>query len=401
MPKISRAPRPYYGSQSCISDLARVAAILIFLFSSAACNVIQPALSKNQNLVHGPPITDIVTPFDKALECLDGRVSKRITFSVGAILDQTGKEQYTNGGSGKYISQGAGDIVQSALFRSGATVINRRDPRIMDTEVRWGLIEKQNFIRSDFFVTGSINSLDFLPGGGLDLQVRGIGPRYRQHRILVGLDISLTEAKTGRIVANIPIQKQIVATETGLGVGRFFGDVLVNLDTGGGYREATQFAVRQMLNFATFELITQLMKPKNYIDCRQKIARIHGFNENSPSARAIYEHEARVNEERIAEENRAMTKLNQVALSSMLETSDENQETVKKAGTSSPNNDLSDTEMSSPGSSKKMLSNVEGPIKDREKQSTAFTDDKSNAAVYSNTENIERTLEKKNRIINQ
>ena len=37
--------------------------------------------------------------------------------------------------SGKFVTQGAGDIVQSALFQAGTTVVNRRDPRIMETEI--------------------------------------------------------------------------------------------------------------------------------------------------------------------------------------------------------------------------------------------------------------------------
>ena len=96
-----------------------------------------------------------------------------ITFSVGAILDQTGKEQLSDGGNGKFVTQGAGDIVQSALFRAGTTVLNRRDPRIMETEVKWGIRDGRRIVPTNFYITGSINSLDFLPGGGFDVKVAG------------------------------------------------------------------------------------------------------------------------------------------------------------------------------------------------------------------------------------
>ena len=227
------------------------------------------------DLVQGPPVVAIETPFDVALECLSGRISPKITFSVGAIADSTGKEQFTEGGTGKFITQGAGEIVQTALFNAGALVVNRRDPRVLEAEVKWGIRGSKSIVPSKYFVTGSINSLDFIPGAGFDAQIAGIGPRYRQNRILVGLDLSITDTSTGKIVANSSMQKQIFADELGLGIGRFFGNTLVNVDAANLRREATGLALRQMLNLATFDLLTQLMKPKNYVDCTETIKDYH------------------------------------------------------------------------------------------------------------------------------
>jgi len=235
--------------------------------------------------VEGPPVTDVVTPFDRAISCLDGQIHQGLTFSVGAILDATGKEQLSEGGTGKFITQGAGDIVQSALFQAGTTVLNRRDPRVMETEARWGVRDTKGVLPSVFFITGSINSLDFIPGGGFEAQIAGVGPRYRQYRIVVGLDLSLTETRTGRIVANVPLQKQIVASEAGFGVGRFFGDTLVSLDMGTQRREAVSFALRQMLNLATYELLTQLMKPELYSACSSLIDGVHGVVNSGRASR--------------------------------------------------------------------------------------------------------------------
>ncbi len=232
--------------------------------------------SENATLAEGPPITDIITPFDAALTCLKGRVQPEITFAVGAILDSTGKEQFTEGGAGKFVTQGAGEIVQSALFRAGVTVLNRRDPRVITTEAEWGIRAINTQVPVDFFITGSINSLDFIPGGGFSLEVSGVGPRYRQSRILVGMDLSVTQSSTGLIVANVPLQKQIFASEIGVGIGRFFGETLVSLDIGGQEREALNFALRQMLSLATFDLLTQLMTQENYLDCRAKIDEAYG-----------------------------------------------------------------------------------------------------------------------------
>ena len=242
---------------------------------------------ENAALVQGPPIEDIVTPFDQALMCLDGRVQPEITFAVGAILDSTGKEQFTEGGTGKFVTQGAGEIVQSALFRAGVTVLNRRDPRVITTEAEWGIRPIGTQVPVDYFITGSINSLDFIPGAGLSVQVSGVGPRYRQNRILVGMDLSITQSSTGLIVANVPLQKQIFASEFGIGIGRFFSETLVSLDAGGQEREALNFALRQMLSLATFELLTQLMQTENYRDCRTMIDEVFGAVENSGTAEKL------------------------------------------------------------------------------------------------------------------
>jgi curli biogenesis system outer membrane secretion channel CsgG len=211
-------------------------------------------------------------------------VQPKLAFSVGAIIDQTGKEQLTEGGTGKFVTQGAGDMVQSALFRTGVTVLNRRDPRVLETEVKWGVRDSKGIVPSNYFITGSINSLDFIPGGGFDIQVAGVGPQYRQSRILVGLDLSLTDTRTGRVVANVPLQKQIYSSEFNFGIGRFMGDDLVLLDIGGREREALHFALRQMLNLGTFELLTQVMPAKQYAECREFIDRMHGFVDQTSTA---------------------------------------------------------------------------------------------------------------------
>jgi curli biogenesis system outer membrane secretion channel CsgG len=249
------------------------------------------SLKNDAQLLDGPPVQDVVTPFDRALACLRQHIAPTVTFAVGAIVDETGKEQVNEGGTGKFVTQGAGDIVQSALFRAGATTVNRRDPRIMETEAKWGIRDARRIVPANYYITGSINSLDFLPGGGFDVQVAGAGPKVRQYRMLIGLDLALTEAKTGRIVANVPLQKQVVAKEVGIGVGRFFGETLVSVDIGANDREALNFALRNMLNLAVFELLTQVMQPKNYIDCRSEIDRIHGILDNSKSAEALQKFE--------------------------------------------------------------------------------------------------------------
>ena len=223
---------------------------------------------RNVRMVDGPPIQDVVTAFDNALSCLRGKIQPGVLFAVGQVVDATGKETYADGGTGKFVTQGAGEMVQTALFRAGVSVVNRRDPNISITEANWGIRDIKRQVPVNFYVSGSINSLDFIPGGGFSATIAGVGPRKRQSRILVALDLTMTDAYTGRVVANIPLQKQIYTSESGVEANTFFGDTLVQLDAGGMEREAMHFALRQMLNLATFELLGQLMNQDVYARCR-------------------------------------------------------------------------------------------------------------------------------------
>lgn len=264
-----------YGKRAAIQMCS------IFL---SGCSMIPPgaftARGDNAELVQGPPIEDVVTPFDEALACLRGNIQPGIVFAVGQIVDATGKETYADGGSGKFITQGAGEMVQTALFRAGVTVVNRRDPNIPIVETQWGIRDLSQQMPVNFYISGSINSLDFIPGGGFSAQIGGAGPRMRQNRILIGLDLTMTDAMTGRIVANVPLQKQIFARELGASLGRFFGETLVSLDAGGQEREAVHFALRQMLSFATFELLGQLMNAASFAPCKQRVIPFYGSIEN-------------------------------------------------------------------------------------------------------------------------
>lgn len=229
------------------------------------------ASTQNAPLVEGPPIEDVVTSFDDALTCLRGKIPSGVVFAVGQVIDATGKETYSEGGTGKFVTQGAGEMVRSALFRAGVSVVNRRDPQISLVEANWGIRDIRRQVPVNFFVSGSINSLDSIPGGGFSAQIGGMGPRYRQNRILVAIDLTLTDAYTGRIVASVPLQKQIFTQEYGGSTNTFFGKTLVQFEAGGMEREALHFALRQMLSLATTELLGQLMQPDVFMQCRDRV----------------------------------------------------------------------------------------------------------------------------------
>jgi len=67
---------------------------------------------------------------------------------------------------------------------------------------------------------------------------------------------------------------------------------LFNVNAGYKEREAIHFALRQMINLATFELLTQIMNPRDYSDCRKLIDKVSdGSIENTKTAKLSYEYE--------------------------------------------------------------------------------------------------------------
>lgn len=218
----------------------------------------------------GPAITDIVTPFDEALTCLDGIIAREAIFGVGRIPDNTGRR--TDAASSDFmITAGAGDIVQSALFKAGVTVVNRRDMGTAVMESQWGIRDLSPQLPTMFAITGSISSLDFVPASGFYAVIGGFGPRARLGRVIVGLDMAVTDTRTGRIVANVALKKQIVAREAGFQTSRVIDNIIVDLDFGLSEREALNFALREMLQFATFELLVQLMPVEKWQPCADGI----------------------------------------------------------------------------------------------------------------------------------
>jgi hypothetical protein len=177
---------------------------------------------------------------------------------------------------GRFVTQGAGDIVQSALFKTGVVLINRRDMGTSALESQWGLLDLAEQRSVNFVVTGSVNSLDFIPGGGFSANIGGVEAKKRQFRVMVGFDLAMTNVRTGRIVANIALRKQISADENGFILGRIFDETVVDVEIGNVRREAVNHALRQMLQLGTYELLTQMMPAKTYRSCSELIDERYG-----------------------------------------------------------------------------------------------------------------------------
>lgn len=246
---------------STSKPITAVAALSAILMTSA-CSV-----APKEKAIPAPPgppvVSNLVTPFDKALQCLATSTPsvkrKKMVFGVGEIADLTGKEQLTDGGSGKFVSQGLGDVLQSALVEAGALVVNRRDMRVLvfdrdRAKLPYGIVPTTHYF------TGSINRLDFFPGGAMQVGVDGINAGARQYRVMVGMNIALTDTRTGEVQKVESLDKQVVGDEVKAGVGRFFGSSLVEVGLNSGSREPLQFVGGQMVKLAGYNILSDIWK---------------------------------------------------------------------------------------------------------------------------------------------
>ena len=237
--------------------------------------------SKNISLEQGPPVQTVSTPYQSLMSCIAEQKAMRGAWAVGDIIDATGKVSTDREGTGRFISQGAGDMMQTMLMTAGAEkVMNRRDPRPVILEAKWGKRDMQRVQTMDYYITGSINTLDFIPGASAEVTVAGIGPRYRQSRALVGLDLHLTRADTTEVLGAVNISTQIFAEEMGFGVGRFFGTTLVDFDLGSGNREPLQLSLRSMLQYGLYELLKQV-EPELATNCQTIVDQVDGVKETT------------------------------------------------------------------------------------------------------------------------
>lgn len=240
------------------------------------------ASNENIALTGGPPVQTLVTPYDRLIGCVANHHGMGGVWAVGEIVDATGKFSAEYAGTGKFVTQGAGDMMQTTLVQAEAhEIVNRRDPRPVITEIQLGIRTAKSFTPMDYYITGSINTLDFIPGAAAELSVAGIGPRYRQNRAIVGLDLHLTDARTTQVLAAVNISKQIFADEAGFGIGRFFGDTLVDLDISGQNREPLQLSLRSMLQFGLYEMLTQI-DPQLKKTCQSIVDSVEGVEDRRP-----------------------------------------------------------------------------------------------------------------------
>lgn len=234
-------------------------------------------------VITGSAVRRNFTPLDPAFVCLAQSIRDKkqplLGISVGDVKDYTGKFSQSEGST---ITQGGSLMIYSALGKLGDVVQlqERFDTRIAELElaytdrrqlgdgrtysmeagkpaVPWVPYFGGSILRSTYYIVGGITELNYnIASGGAEVFVSGVGGRARTFTMNVGVDLRIVDTRSLVVVKTISLQKQIVGDEVGVGIYRFFGNQLLDINVGVKNQEPLQLGVRTTIEHGVIELIS-------------------------------------------------------------------------------------------------------------------------------------------------
>lgn len=237
----------------------------------AGCASTMAPLNEGVKPAFSYPVTTNDTPYSQCLDDLRQYPANQLPiFAVGEVADKTGQFNYDVNGKGNALTQGISEMLISALAKTGkANMVERLDLRIPLAEVK--LAEQKRLTRSseaygklpasDFIVIGALTELNYnIVSGGSQLFIRGIGGGARMVVINVALDLRVVDSRNFAIRYVSSLQKQIYGYEVEANIFRFFGNSLIELDTGAVRNEPMQLGVRSVVEMAVYQIMTGFLK---------------------------------------------------------------------------------------------------------------------------------------------
>lgn len=236
-------------------------------------------------VVVGPSSRRNYTPLEPAFSCLAEIMRhKRVPalgIAVGDVKDYTGKYSQNEGNA---ITQGGALMIYSALGKMGDVIQlqERFDTRIAELElaytdrrqlgdgrqhqveqgkpaVPWVPYFGGTILRSTYYIVGGITELNYNIGSsGAELFVSGSGAKKRNFTMNIGVDLRVVDTRTLVVMRTVSLQKQIIGEEVGVGVYRFFGTHLMDLNVGAKNQEPLQLGVRTTIEHGVIELVSAL-----------------------------------------------------------------------------------------------------------------------------------------------
>jgi len=235
----------------------------------------------------GSRVTNNTTPYDPLLACFGKQIkNNRPSIAVGDIRDYTGK---SNQNEGFAISQGGSLMAYSALgkMKPGVIIHERFDTRIADaelaymtnrqlgdgtnheidepdgtvSEVPWKPYFGGTVLQSRYYIIGGVTELNYnIQSGGAQFLIQNIGPRSRTYVMNVAVDLRIVDTQSLEVVETVSVQKQLVGYEVGVGLFRFFDDILYDIDAGMKNQEPLQLGVRMAIEDGVLQLVSAVTK---------------------------------------------------------------------------------------------------------------------------------------------
>lgn len=197
---------------------------------------------------------------------------RKPTIAVYSIEDKTGQNKVESGAVSRVVSQGASEMLVSALMRSRQFVVLDR--------IRFNdVIQEQNLqtssrlqpgtgpgigelVGADYILSGAITEYQVdKETGGLGLTIAGKGGSTEYARATTAIDLRLVDTATGEVVWAESLRGEILGEQVGLQLFSFLGKNIVEFETGQGMQEVVNLVVRTLLEEAVFKLALHLTQP--------------------------------------------------------------------------------------------------------------------------------------------
>jgi curli biogenesis system outer membrane secretion channel CsgG len=269
------------------------------LASVAVCALVTPAAmardarpaelsNPHHEFVSGSAPEANVSPADNGFACFNNylaHVRARPVFSVGHILDQTGKFSNEASVGGFEVTQGLSNEIYSAYgkFLPDFNVVERTDTEIPNFDIGvWkqqllgdpnepGIIDPKTgqrigkglrqyrggqIIATDYYITGAITEVNYnIDSGGLQVSVQNIGGGKRIYSMSVAMDLRIVDARSLRVVRSVSERKIYRGYETTAGIFNFLGRYLIDINVGKKAQEPLELGVRATAEEAVLKLV--------------------------------------------------------------------------------------------------------------------------------------------------
>ncbi|ADQ15222.1 CsgG/HfaB family protein [Halanaerobium hydrogeniformans] len=229
----------------------------VFIGNTAAEDF-QEILNASESILSGKPNVTTATQLLAALPDTD----IKIPVAVYEFNDKTG--QYQSWDS-SVVSRGAADMLTTALLRS-------RQFSIIDRTIFRSFMNEQN-LQSEgrlapdqgpilgemsgpkYIITGAITEYQVdMQTGGLGFAIGAIGGTRQKAIASTAIDIRVIDITTGEVVWADSLKGEVEGKKVGLQMFSFFGDNIVELETGTGKQEVINLVLRTLIEEAVFDI---------------------------------------------------------------------------------------------------------------------------------------------------
>ena len=263
-------------------------------------------------IVIGTPVRDNRSPMEAALACFGDQMivtsAEPIVIAVGEVRDYTGKYSLNEGNA---ITQGGSLMVYSALGKIGGPlrIAERFDPTIAERElgytdrrqlgdgqvhqvegnrVPWLPYFGGTITQSDYYIVGGITEVNYnIRSGGAQISVNNMGPEARVYTQSVAIDLRIVDSRSLLVLKTVSLTKQFSGYEIGVGMFRFFGTELFDINIGAEGQEPLQLGIRTALEEGVLRLVASVKELDPAICMTQRLDTIPELSADGLRGRSL------------------------------------------------------------------------------------------------------------------